>query len=215
MSRRFIPPSVNLLVADPVSEEATDPAAMAREDGFAEGLRLGRQEGHLAGIREGEDRAAASYHQDLAKIREESVRQNTIGDVFSALERLRAAQADTRRELEAATRQALGGALQTLFPTLMARTVGQEVATLVAETLAERDVDALTLRADPTTIAEVIDQGLTESDILTLIADPQMKPGAAIASWSSGGVSFDPDRLLRQVLSVLCPQPDIEEASAE
>lgn len=214
MSRRFIPPSVDLLVAAPRTEAASE-AEVAREDGFAEGLRLGRQEGHLAGLREGEDRAAAAYALDLAEIHEEAARQNTIGDVVSALERLRDVQSETRRALEAATRQALASAMQTLFPTLMAQTAGQEIATLVAETLAERDVDTLTLRADPTTVAEVVDQGLSESEVLTLIADPHMKPGAAVASWSSGGVSFDPDRLLRQVLSVLCPQPASEEALAE
>ena len=101
-----------------------------------------------------------------------------------------------------------------LFPVLLAQTAGQEIAALIGDALAERGIERLTLCADLETISSVKDQGLTESDTLTLLPDPAMKPGAAVATWSGGGLGFDPAALLEQVVGILCPHSQLEEATS-
>lgn len=212
MNRRFIPPAVDTLCEGPQSEAAYE-AARAREEGYAEGLRIGRHEGHAVGLRQGEQQAAQAHQAELEKLRGAYARQHTIEILLTALQELLAAREETRRELEAAARAAISSALRVLFPVLLAQAAGQEIAALIGDALAERGIERLTLCADQETIASVKDQGLTEGDTLTLLPDPAMKPGTAVATWSGGGLSFDPAALLEQVAAILCPHSQLEEAT--
>jgi flagellar biosynthesis/type III secretory pathway protein FliH len=212
VNRRFIPPAVDALREGPQAEAAFE-AARAREEGYAEGLRIGRHEGHAVGLRHGEQQAAQAHQVELEKFRSAYARQHTIEILLAALQELRAGREDMRRELEAAARATISSALRVLFPVLLAQTAGQEIAALVADALAERGIERLTLRSDEVTIASVKDQGLTEGDTLTLLLDPAMKPGTAVATWSGGGLSFDPAALLEQVAAILCPNAQLEEVT--
>jgi flagellar biosynthesis/type III secretory pathway protein FliH len=215
MSRRFIPPTVGGILRDgPRSEEAFD-LARVREEAYAEGLRVGRHEGHAIGLRQGEERAAEIYQVELQRLCAEYAKQHGIEVVLAALRDLLAAHEQTRREVEDEARAAISSALRVLFPVLLAQTAGQEIAGLIGDALCERGIEALTVRADPETIASIRDQGLTEADTLTLLPDPAMKPGTAVATWSAGGLSFDPAALLEQVAGILHPQSQLEEAACK
>jgi flagellar biosynthesis/type III secretory pathway protein FliH len=211
MNRRFIPPAIEVLL-DASRSDAAFEVARAREEGYAEGLRIGRHEGHLAGLRHGEERAGETYRAELSKLREAYFEQHSIEVVRSAFQELLAAREEARRDLEAATRVAIVGALRTLFPTLLAQAAGQEIAALVTEALSERGVEGVTLRSHPETIASVKKQGLSGTSSLTLLSDPGMPPGEAVATWSGGGLGFDPAALFEQVAGILCPDSQHKEA---
>jgi hypothetical protein len=89
---------------------------------------------------------------------------------------------------------------------LLARTVGEEIAVLIAAAVSERGTDRLTLRCHSQTLAAVKAQGLAESEVLMLLPDDGMAPGTAVATWAGGGLSFDPTALLEQVVGLLDPQ---------
>ncbi len=211
MNRRFIPPAIEVLL-DASRSDAAFEVARAREEGYAEGLRIGRHEGHLAGLRQGEERAGETYRTELGKLREAYSQQHSIEVVRSALQELLAAREEARHDLEAAARMAIVAALRTLFPTLLAQAAGQEIAALVTEAMSERGVEAVTLRAHPDTIASVKKQGLAETASLALRSDSGMPPGEAVATWSGGGLNFDPAALFEQVAGILRPDPQHKEA---
>ena len=80
------------------------------------------------------------------------------------------------------------------------------------QALSERGVEGVTLRSHPETIASVKKQGLSETNSLTLLSDPGMPPGEAVATWSGGGLGFDPAALFEQVAGILCPDSQHKEA---
>jgi flagellar biosynthesis/type III secretory pathway protein FliH len=204
MSRRFIPPTVDALREGPRYEAACE-RAQAREEGFADGLRVGRQEGYAAGLRQGEEQANATYRAELDRLRAAYAQQHAIDVVLTALQQLHAARDEARLELEAAARAVIASALGVIFPALVAQAAGQEIIALIDDLLRDRGVESLTVRGHPDTIAPIRAQGLTDSGRLTLLADNAMTPGAAIATWSDGGFSFEPDALLEQVAAILSP----------
>jgi flagellar biosynthesis/type III secretory pathway protein FliH len=212
MSRRFIPPAVDVLLDGPRADAACE-TARVKEEGFAEGLRIGRHEGHAIGLRQGEEQAGKIHQAELDKLRAAYAKQHTIEIVLAALQALLAEREQTRREVEEATRKVVSSALRTLFPVLLAKAAGQEIAAIVGDALSERGIDGVTLRCDPETIVSVTHQGLAEADTLTLHSDPEMKPGTAVATWSGGGLSFDPAALLEQVVGILSPNSQLEEAT--
>lgn len=113
----------------------------------------------------------------------------------------------TSRVLEEATRAAIVATLRVLFPTLLERAAGQEIATLLAEALTERAPEALTLRAHPTTLHSVaandIPRGTTAP--LTMLDDPTMSLGVAEIVWTGGGLTFDLATLHERVVAILSP----------
>jgi flagellar biosynthesis/type III secretory pathway protein FliH len=212
VSRRFIPPAVEVLREGPQAEAAYE-ASRAREEGYTEGLRIGRHEGHAVGVRHGEQQAAQAHQAELEKFRSAYARQHTIEILLAALEELQAGREEMKRELEAEARAAINSALRALFPVLLAHATGQEIAALIGDAIAERGTERLTLCGNQETIASVKEQGLAESDTLTLLSDPAMKPGTAVATWSGGGLLFDPAALLEHVSAVLCPNSQLEEVT--
>jgi flagellar biosynthesis/type III secretory pathway protein FliH len=212
MIRRFIPPAVNAFV-DEARSDTDSEWARGREGGLAEGLTIGRSEGYAAGLREGKDRADERHQSELARLRSAFAKQHSIDAVVTAIEQLLAAQGETRRGLEDAARAAITSGLRTLFPVLMAQAVGAEIAALIAETVCEHGAEALTLRCHPETLGLVEAQGHLEFEALIVQPDDRMAPGTAVATWSGGGLSFDPAALLAQVVEILSPNKLPEEAT--
>ncbi|HEX2940348.1 MAG TPA: hypothetical protein VHO91_04815 [Rhodopila sp.] len=211
ISRRFIPPAIDALREGPRYEAACE-RAQAREDGFTEGLRAGREEGYAAGVRQGEEQATAAYQIELSKLHAEYARQHTIEVILGALQQLLHSREETRLALEAAARAVIQSALRSLFPVLLASAAGQEIAALIEETVRERGTIGVTVRAHPDTIASVRDQGLADSETLTLLPDASVAPGTAIATWSGGGLSFEPGQHLQQIDALLSLDHQNEEA---
>ncbi|EFH11010.1 hypothetical protein, partial [Teichococcus cervicalis] len=124
----------------------------------------------------------------------------------TALERLLASRAEDRRMLDADLRAALVAALEALFPTLLARAAGGEVAALLAEALTERAADRITLRAHPATLAAMQADGFPgggQPERVRLLPDPGLPEGQAEAGWADGGLIYDPAALLQRVLTTL------------
>ena len=92
MSRRFIPPVVDVYGDGPLAEEARE-ALRLREDGYAEGYRVGRDEGHAEGQREGARLAALAHEAELAALQARFSEQQSIHAVTDALDRVLAARA--------------------------------------------------------------------------------------------------------------------------
>ncbi|HQT75729.1 MAG: hypothetical protein B7Z80_25335 [Rhodospirillales bacterium 20-64-7] len=213
ISRRFIPPAIDALREGPRYDAACE-RAQAREEAFAEGLRAGRQEGYAAGVRQGEEQATAAYQIELNKLHAEYARQHTIEVILNALQHLLEAREETRLALEAAARAVIHSALHALFPVLLASAAGQEIAALIGDALRERGAVVLTVRAHPDTIVSIRDQGLTDTDTLILLPDASVASGAAIATWSGGGLSFDPAEHLKQIDALLSHDHQYEEAAS-
>jgi hypothetical protein len=212
MSRRFIPPSVEALGDGPGGDAARALTA-ARDAGFAEGCELGLREGHAAGFQAGEAAAQQVCQAAMAELRAEFARRDSGMRVAESLRELLAARDEDQRTLEATARAALAAALGTVFPTLLGLVAGREIAALLADTLAERTTDTLTLRAHPATIAAVQAEGLAAVDAerLTMVPDPTCAPGVAGLAWSGGGMHFDPAALLDRVTAILRPCPATSE----
>ncbi|ONG48353.1 hypothetical protein BKE38_22055 [Pseudoroseomonas deserti] len=210
--RPFHPPALTALIAD---EDGSAAARLRAEErirstaleagrmrGLEEGLALGRAEGREAGKAE----AAKEARAELA-------RRGLRGAAAAAeaLEQLLARRAEDRRMLDADLRAALVAGLQAVFPALLARAAGGEVAALLAEALTERAADTITLRAHPATLAEAEKDGLPglEPPVrLRLLPDPTLPEGQAEAGWSDGGLLYDPAALMGRVLAVLgAPSP--------
>ncbi|MDQ1077553.1 hypothetical protein [Pseudoroseomonas cervicalis] len=211
MARPYHPPSLTALIAD---EDGTTAARLAAEEriraialetgrqrGLEEGLARGRAEGRAAGRAEAEREAA-----------EEQARRGEKGAALAAtaLERLLARRAEDRRLLDADLRAALVAALEAVFPTLLARAAGGEVAALLAEALTERAADRITLRAHPETLAAMQAEGFPGRDQtqdpagrVRLLPDPALPEGQAEAGWADGGLIYDPAALLQRVLATL------------
>jgi flagellar biosynthesis/type III secretory pathway protein FliH len=204
MSRRFIPPSVATFLDGPLSDTARSIAA-ARDESYAEGLANGRREGHAAGLREGISQSQEARALEMANLENDFAKQHAVGCVLAAFEKLLAAQDTTRHTLERETLDVMIAALRALFPLLLARAQGAEIAALVCEALSEHRSERVSLRASPDTIGLVKAAGPGELDTsrLTLLPDPDMAPGSAVATWTGAGLSFDPAALLEQVTGVL------------
>jgi hypothetical protein len=71
--------------------------------------------------------------------------------------------------------------------------------------LAERAPETLILRAHPDTLATIAAETAAEREAGRLTPEPvpDMKFGVAEAAWNGGGITFDPAALLTRVTSVL------------
>jgi flagellar biosynthesis/type III secretory pathway protein FliH len=183
--------------------------ADTRELGFAEGRAQGLLEGHAAGHAEGGEEARAALQPDLDALREGCAKHEAQGAVAEALRQVLTARDTDLASLERSVRDIAAATLQTLFPALLSRAAGPEIAALLAGALAERAPEVLTLRAHPDTLAAVATETATarEDGRLTLTADPGWPFGTAELGWTGGGITFDPAALLARVTSVLTASP--------
>jgi hypothetical protein len=204
VSRRFLPPPLAGFYALP----EVDPAQTlveTREQGFAEGRNTGLKQGYETGFMEGAAETRAALQPELDALRETSGNRERRVGVAEALRRLLAARDADLATVEHATREVAAAALQTLFPTLLATAAGAEITAVLAEVLAERAPETLILRAHPDTLATIAAETAAEREAgrLTPEAVPELPFGAAEAAWSGGGIRFDPVALLARVTSVL------------
>ncbi len=204
MNRRFVPPAI---AAFRPQADAPCDLGLARDEGFAEGHERGLRDGHAAGLLDGQARAQEAQGPELARLRADLAKQQCIAEVAAALQNVAANRSEDYRSLDQAARVAIVSALRVLFPVLLARSAGQELAALLTETLAARTADALLLRAHPDTLAAIKGEALPVHDAtrLQLLADPALAPGAAMVNWAGGGLAFDPADLLERVVEVLDP----------
>jgi hypothetical protein len=228
LSRRFLPPP---LAGFYESSEVDEARTMAdtRDQGFADGHSVGRKQGYEAGFMEGAAETRAALQPELDVLRESSGNRERRVGVADALRRLLAARDADLATVERASRELASAALQTLFPTLLATAVGSEITAMLADVLAERAPETLILRAHPDTLATIAAETAAEREAgrLTPEAVPDLPFGVAEAAWSGGGVTFDPSGLLARVTSVLAaasqsvvaplvatPLPETEELNA-
>jgi hypothetical protein len=204
MSRRFLPPPLAGFYASPEVDEAQT-MADTRAQGFAEGHSAGRRQGYEAGFMEGAAETRAALQPELDALRESSGNRERRVGVADALRRVLAARDTDLASVERASRELAAAALQALFPTLLATAAGSEIAAMLADVLAERAPETLILRAHPDTLATIAAETATEREAGRLTPEPvpDMPFGMAEATWSGGGVTFDPDALLARVTSVL------------
>ncbi|HEX3989671.1 MAG TPA: hypothetical protein VHX39_00730 [Acetobacteraceae bacterium] len=204
MSRRFLPPPLAGFYASSEVDEARTLADM-RDQGFADGHSVGRKQGYEAGFMEGAAEIRAALQPELDALRESSGNRERRVGVADALRRVLAARDADLAAVERASRELASAALQALFPTLLATAVGSEITAVLADVLAERAPETLVVRAHPETLATIAAETAAERDAgrLTPEAVPDMPFGMAEAAWSGGGVTFDPAGLLARVTSVL------------
>ena len=204
MSRRFHPPPLAGFYACPEVDHAQT-LVETQERGFAEGHNAGLKQGYEAGFMEGAADARAALQPELDALRETSGNRERRVGVADALRRVLAARDADLATVERASRELAVAALQALFPTLLASAAGAEIAVLLADVLAERAPETLILRAHPDTLATIAAETTAEREAgrLTPEAVPDMKFGVAEAAWNGGGITFDPAALLARVTSVL------------
>ncbi len=205
MSRRFVPPAVAVLLAE--RGEAAPAIGGAREKSYAEGHAEGLRDGHAAGLEEGRLAAQAAVQPVLEAAEAELVRLRAGAEVAAALALVLEARAADRAEMERTLRETLAAALSVLVPAMLATTPGREAAALIAETLAERAAERLTLSAHPDTLALVRQAAPPAGfqDNLAQLADPAAPPGALRLTWAGGGLLHDPSALLGRVLELIRP----------
>lgn len=204
MSRRFHPPPLAGFYASAEADHAQT-LAETRDRAFAEGHGAGLKQGYDAGFMEGAAEARAALQPELDALRESSGNRERRVGVADALRRVLAARDADLATVERASRELAAAALQALFPTLLATAAGAEIAAMLAEVLAERAPETLIVRAHPDTLATIAAETAAERDAgrLTPEPAPDMAFGAAEAAWNGGGITFDPAALLARVTAVL------------
>jgi flagellar biosynthesis/type III secretory pathway protein FliH len=219
MSRRFRPPPLAGFYIEPGSEHATA-LHEARGRAFADGRADGLLEGHATGFAEGQAKTRAELQAELDTLHETLAKCEKRETIGNAMERLLAVRDVDLATLESTVRDVAVIALRTIFPVLLSRAAGAEIAALLAGALTDRVPEVLTLRAHPETIAAVADMALadgaladgviTENHRVILTGDPRLGFGAAEIGWTGGGLTFDPASLLSRITSVLTPSPRAE-----
>lgn len=173
--------------------------ARGREEGFAEGLTAGRAEGDAA--------ARAELEPQLAELeRKLSLRDAEAGLADTLRDVLAARNAD-RLEVDAACRAAMLAALRLIFPALLDKAPGQEIAALLQDSLVERPADTLVVRAQAQTLDRLREALPSlppgQAERVRLNADPAHPAHAAEIRWQSGGVTYDPSVLLGRIAAAL------------
>ena len=204
MSLRFRPPPLAGFYAGGDADHA---AALveAREQGFAEGHATGLLEGRAAGLADGATQARDELLPELDALQESSAKRIRYDAVAQSLQRLIGERASDLAALESAVREVATAALRTLFPVLLNRAAGAEIAAILADALAERAPETLILRAHPDTLAAVAAEtaGASGKDRLKLAPDPNRAFGMVEIGWTGGGLTFDPAALLSHVTAAL------------
>jgi flagellar biosynthesis/type III secretory pathway protein FliH len=211
--RPWLPPSLGLLLED---EHGTAAGRRQEEERLRAGaFDAGRRRGLEEGLAQGRAEGAAEAAADAARVLEQAVAERAAqgaGAAVAALHRLLERRADDRRALDTDARAALFAALQAVLPALLAHAAGGEIAALLAELLVERGEDVILLAAHPDTLAAMQREGFPELQSqparIRLLPEPAMPPGAAEASWVSGGVIHRPEALVARALAILAA-PDV------
>jgi len=212
-SRPYLPPSLGVLLARDDGGTATRALEeeRLRASAFEAGRRRGAEEGRAQGRAEGAAEAAA----EAARVLEAAVAERAAqgaGAAAEALQVLLGRRAEDRRAMDADTRATLAAALGAVLPALLARAAGGEIVALLAGLLAERGEDVILLSAHPDTLDAMRREGFpalqAQPARIRLLPEPAMPPGAAEASWVSGGLIHRPEALVARALAILAA-PDV------
>ncbi|PHK93699.1 hypothetical protein CR162_17070 [Pseudoroseomonas rhizosphaerae] len=211
MARPFQPPSLYALLAD---EDGTAAARLAAEEriraqAHEAGRQRGLEEGLARGRGEGEAAGRARLEQDMQAALALHAQRGAAA-AAAALEALLRQRDEERLRQDAHLRGLVAAALEAVFPVLLARAAGGEVAALLAAALAEREADGITLHAHPATLDAARQDGFPEGRMparLRLLPDERMPQGRAEARWADGGLLYDPAALMARVLAVLGDTP--------
>lgn len=214
IARPYMPPSIGLLLADEDGSAASRRQAeeRLRAGAFDAGHRRGLEEGLAQGRAQGAAEAAAEAARVLERTVAERAAQGA-GAAVQALHRLLERRAEDRRAMDTDARAAVLAALEAVLPALLERAAGGEIAALLAEALTERGEDVILLTAHPDTLAAMQREGFPATQPqpqparIRLLPEPAMPPGAAEASWVSGGLIHRPEALVARALAILAP-PD-------
>lgn len=211
--RPFLPPPIETVLLDPGSETPEQRAVRrAYESGYqaglAEGHGRGLGEGREAGRAEGLEQAAASAEAQAGRARREG-----LSALNAALAALLDRRAEDRAALDRALRDTLAAALRTIAPALAGAALRDEIDAMLAEAMARRGTEAVTLRAHPATLAALPAGSLPEA--VALLPDAAMREDMAEASWQTGGIVFDAAALAQGVLAILAPPVPVPGDSAQ
>ncbi|MBO1076056.1 hypothetical protein [Roseomonas marmotae] len=207
MARPYLPPSLGALLA---GEDGSAARLREEERLRAAAFEAGRRRGHEEGLAQGRGEGAAQAEAAAAaRLEDELSRRAAQGAQLAAqaLERLLAERAEERRVMDGEARAAVVAALEAVFPQLLARAAGAEVAAMLAEAVSMRGEDVILLTAHPETLAALQRDGFPPTgdapSRLRLLPEPAMPPGSAEASWVSGGLVYRPDVLAAQAIAIL------------
>ena len=204
MIRRFVPPPIEALRPCAVPGEIDALGAM-RQAGYQEGFAAGQRSGHAEGFAEAEARTRAEWAKDTTEWRIKLDELTACNTISHGLAQLLAARSADYLTLARQTREAIGAALDLLFPALMAHAIGAEVLALIEQALTDRAPEEITVRASAETIAATSAQGIPSASSmrLRLRPTPDYPPYKADISWTGGGLLYEPEILLRKVTDVL------------
>jgi hypothetical protein len=204
--RRFVPPPIQAFDSSPWCEEP-DTIGPVRDPVYASGYDAGLRAGRVAGFADGEAQARFAAASEMARLNAILDEQRACDSVAAGLNDLLASRQADRQQMRQEARSAIAAALDILFPTLMAQTVGAEIVALIDQALSARTAEAITIRASAETIAAIRFCGLSEqsSARVTLVPDPDQTFGAADIAWTGGGLTFDHAALLKTVTEAVSP----------
>jgi flagellar biosynthesis/type III secretory pathway protein FliH len=208
--RPYLPPSLGLLLED---EHGTAAGRRQEEERLRAGaFDAGRRRGLEDGLAQGRAEGAAEAAAEAARVLEQAVAERAAqgaGAAVAALHRLLEQRAEDRRAMDTDARAALFAALQAVLPALLAREAGGEIAAVLAAVLCERGEDVILLTAHPDTLEAMQREGFPalqpQPARIRLLPEPAMPPGAAEASWVSGGLIHRPEALVARALAILAP----------
>jgi hypothetical protein len=159
---------------------------IARRESFDAGRTQGFAEGRRAALEEAEVLLARDLPDLLVN----------LGGVAAAMDRVqRACERDALRLTDAALRQ--------MLPILADRGLGQEVAALVAEVIANVPAPAIEIRASQRT-REAIERRCSQLPCgVTLTTDPELPEGSVRCAWANGHARFDGAAVTGAVRAIL------------
>jgi len=202
--RRFVPPPIDAF--EPIADAgAGGELSAVRDAAYHDGFLAGRQVGHAQGFGEAEVQTREAWTKDVAEWRGKFEEQTICNTVAQGLAQLLAARSADYLAMTRETRAAIAGALELLFPTLMAHAFGGELLSLIEEALTARASEEIVVRGGAETIAAITAQGLPPGAAtrVRLRSIPDYPPHQVDIAWSGGGLIFDADTLLRKVTDAL------------
>jgi len=204
--RRFMPPSIRSFDSQSSGGSAALLAPI-REAAFRDGYSEGQRVGHAAGVTDGAAQARAEMEETIAILRAALDQQSASDNVGIAVTQLLDMRNADILLIESRIRAALAAAVDILFPSLMAHTIGPDLARLVGDALTDRSPDTLTIRASGETIGCLAATGAAELDAtrLTYVPNEDQPFGAVEVTWAGGGLTFDPIALLHDVTEAISP----------
>lgn len=202
--RPFVPPSI--AGADSGLTDQQRAMRRAEETGRGKGFQDGLVAGHADGYAQAEAETRQALEPRIAELESELQRRDAEDGLATTLRKVLAAHDADCAALDAACRSTIHAALHLVFPELLRADRGREVVALLHAALQERDSDMLTVRTTATLAQEMRDAiPPQDASRVQVSIDPAQPAGGATIAWRSGGFTYDPQRLIKDVLAALVP----------